>query len=449
MSQEVVKFIRKSNDLVEAKYKFDIWETRIFSKMLTLIQKEDEDFKEYRVYLRDIVSEFGLEKNKDAYDYIRQGAKKLMKKTFYIPYEAEDGQKRMFETPVISSLDSAILEDRSIANEHLYIGISFHPRMKPYLLQLKNKFTMYDVRNILKLPSVYSIRIYELLKQYEKIGKRKLKIDELKDILGVQSEYPLYANFKQRVINKAQKDLKENTDIMFTFDEIKSGRAVTDLLFYIAQNPNFVIDKSKATKTKKEKAIPKNVIVGGFDDIYPLIEDYVTEAKLNEWLKTHGESRVKVAVKYLREKLRSDKKPSNPAAYLQKLLGSNDWMEEVAAAQTQHAQKKTLAEEKIARRRRVEEQIRLLRNEAYQAKILKVNALFEAEPTLQSAIIAKVKSNLFSGYDVALSEAENFIQNQIFIAAIIAQMEKFHAKYFQEEDALYANKISILERELK
>jgi plasmid replication initiation protein len=449
MSQEVVKFIRKSNDLVEAKYKFDIWETRIFTKMLTLIQREDEDFKEYRVYLKDIVGEFGLEKNKDAYDYIRQGAKKLMKKTFYIPYEAEDGQKRMFETPVISSLDSAILEDRSIANEHLYIGISFHPRMKPYLLQLKSKFTMYDVRNILKLPSVYSIRIYELLKQYEKIGKRKLKIEELKDILGVQSEYPLYANFKQRVINKAQKDLKENTDIMFTFDEIKSGRAVTDLIFHIAENPNFVIDKPKIAKAKKEKATPENVIVSGFDDIYPLIEDYVTEAKLNEWLKIHGEQRIKIAVKYLREKLRSDKKPSNPAAYLQKLLTSNDWMEEVAAAQTQQAQKKTLAEEKMARRRRVEEQIRVLRNEAYQAKILKVNTLFEAEPTLQAAIITKVKSNLFSGYDMQLSEAENFAQNQIFIAAIIAQMEKLHAKYFQEEDALYANKISILERGLK
>jgi plasmid replication initiation protein len=162
-----------------------------------------------------------------------------MKKTFYIPYEAEDGQKRMFETPVISSLDSSILEDRSIGNEHLYIGISFHPRMKPYLLQLNNKFTMYDVRNILKLPSAYSIRIYELLKQYENIGKRKLKVEELKDILGIENEYPLYANFKQRVINKAQKDMKEHTDIMFTFEEIKSGRSITDIIFFIKTNPTF------------------------------------------------------------------------------------------------------------------------------------------------------------------------------------------------------------------
>lgn len=449
MSQEVVKFIRKSNDLVEAKYKFDIWETRIFTKMLTMIHREDEDFKEYRVYLRDIVGEFGLEKNKDAYECIRQGAKKLMKKTFYIPYEAEDGQKRMFETPVISSLDSAILEDRTIANENLYIGISFHPRMKPYLLQLKNKFTMYDVRNILKLPSVYSIRIYELLKQYENIGKRKLKIDELKDILGVESEYPLYANFKQRVINKAQKDMKEHTDIMFTFDEIKSGRAVTDIIFYIEENPNFVIDKQKPRKERVLKDTPKNVIVDSFDDIYPLIEDYVTGDKLKEWLKVHGEQKVKIAVKYLREKLRLDKKPTNPAAYLQKLLNSDDWFEEVSTVQKQQAQKKTASEENQARRRRVEEQIRVLRNEAYYAKVAKMNLAFKENSVLKTSVVDKVKSNLFSSYDEKISEAENLSQNPIFIAAVVGHLEKSEPQFFQEFEALYYNKISILERELR
>ena len=156
MAQEVVKFIRKANDLVEAKYKFDIWETRIFSKMLTMIHRDDEDFKEYRIYLRDIVQEFGLVKTRDAYEWLRAGAKNLMKKTFLIPYEL-DGAKRSFETPVVSSLDSAVADDKKIRQDHLYISISFHPKMKPYLLQLKSQFTIYDVQNIVKLPSTYSI----------------------------------------------------------------------------------------------------------------------------------------------------------------------------------------------------------------------------------------------------------------------------------------------------
>ena len=35
--KSVVRLVRKSNDLVEAKYKLDIWETRIFTKMVTMI----------------------------------------------------------------------------------------------------------------------------------------------------------------------------------------------------------------------------------------------------------------------------------------------------------------------------------------------------------------------------------------------------------------------------
>jgi plasmid replication initiation protein len=452
MSQEVVKFIRKSNELVEAKYKFDIWETRIFTKMLTMIHRDDEDFKEYRVYLRDLVSEFGLDKNKEAYELIRTGAKKLMKKSFYIPYEV-DGQKRMFETPVISSLDSAILEDKGISNEHLYIGISFHPRMKPYLLQLKSKFTMYDVRNILKLPSVYSIRIYELLKQYEKIGKRKFKVDELKDILGVQNEYPMYANFKQRVIKKAQKDLSENTDIMFTIEEIKIGRAVEDLLFYIKANPKFVIlNKTNKEKNDKEtlKEAPKNVIVNGFDDVYPLIEDYVSEAKLSEWLNIHGEQKVKIAVKYLREQMRSTtNKPENPGAYLQKLLKSDNWMAQITNQHLAKEKKKTSGEEKIARRRRIEEQLRVLKNEMYRAQADRVGAAFSESHDFKQSVIEAVKQSMFSGYNDGLTDDENLVQNPIFLAAVVSQAEKQQKNIFDEVYKMYKSKIEVLEREYK
>ena len=451
MSQEVVKFIKKSNELVEAKYKFDIWETRIFTKMLTMIHRDDEDFKEYRVYLRDIVNEFGLEKNKEAYEWLRQGAKKLMKKSFYIPYEL-DGQKRMFETPVISSLDSAVLEDRAISNEHLYIGISFHPRMKPYLLQLKSKFTMYDVRNILKLPSTYSIRIYELLKQYEKIGKRKFKVDELKDILGVENEYPMYANFKQRVINKAQKDLGEHTDIMFTFDEIKVGRAVIDLVFYIESNPKFVtVNQNQEKKAPKNviKAIPKNVMVDGFDDIYPLIEDYVTEAKLKEWLNLHGEKKVKIAVKYLREQLKSSNKPENPGGYLQKLLKTDDWMQQITNQQVVREKVKNAAEDKVARRRRVEDQLRVLKAELYRSQVDRVGEVFEKDSDFKQKSIENAKNSMFSGYNDGMTDDENFAQNPIFTAAVVGQAEKINKNIFTEVYKSYRSKIEVLEREYK
>jgi plasmid replication initiation protein len=52
--------------------------------------------------------------------------------------------------------------------------------MKPHLLSLQSHFTMYDPKYILGLSSTYSIRIYELLKQYEKIRKRVFDLQDFK-----------------------------------------------------------------------------------------------------------------------------------------------------------------------------------------------------------------------------------------------------------------------------
>ena len=82
--------------------------------------------------------------------------------------------------------------------------------------------------------SVYSIRIYELLKQYERIRKRKLTLEELRYFLGIEKEkYIQYGHLKNKVLLVAQKEINEKTDIQFTFNEIKTGRKVTGFEFDI------------------------------------------------------------------------------------------------------------------------------------------------------------------------------------------------------------------------
>jgi plasmid replication initiation protein len=329
MSQEIVKFIRKSNDLVEARYKFDIWETRLFTKMLTMIHKDDEEFKEYKIYLKDIIKEFELSKNKEAYELLRSGGRKLMKKTFLIPYETKDGQKRLFETPVFTSLDSAVTDGIRGTGDDLYIEVTFHPKLKPYLLQLKSQFTMYDVRNILSLPSNYSIRIYELLKQYESIGRRKFAVQELKEILGVEHEYPLYANFKQRVIKKAQKDLDENTDIRFTFEELKRSRAVTDVVFSIQTNSlarrKSLIQKAEETAAtiiedpiiEIRQMSPEEML---FDEITRLVKGQVKETLIRQWIKDIPADQIRRGVRYTLQQLKSGAKIESVSGYMHKMV---------------------------------------------------------------------------------------------------------------------------------
>jgi hypothetical protein len=307
-----VKLVRKANNLVEGKYRFDIGEMRVFTKMLTMILPSDEDFKEYRIYLKEVIDDFNLAADKQSYKLLKDGAIKLMKKEIKIIRDTDEGEKE-FLTHIAVGLDSFTSKTQGS-----YVDISFHPKMKPFLLQLQTQFLMYDVRNVLQLQSSYSVRIYELLKQYEKIGKRTFSIDDLKETLAVMDKYPLYANFKQRIIMKAQEDLAAYTDIRFTFEEVKKGRAIHSIVFTIKSNKSIVEERKLLTpiiaKVFEENA---NIL-----EIYNLVKEFpgANQSTINEWFSKYNQEYIVERINIMLKQLSKGKEIKNPMGYLQKLM---------------------------------------------------------------------------------------------------------------------------------
>ena len=307
-----VKLVRKANNLVEGKYRFDIWEMRVFTKMLTMILPSDADFKEYRIYLKEVIDDFNLSADKQSYKLLKDGAIKLMKKEIKIIRDTEEGEKE-FLTHIAVGLDSFTSKTQGS-----YVDISFHPKMKPFLLQLQTQFLMYDVRNVLQLQSSYSVRIYELLKQYEKIGRRTFSIDDLKETLAVMDKYPLYANFKQRIIVKAQEDLATYTDIRFTFEEVKKGRSIQSIVFTIKSNKTVVEERRLLTpitiQTSNENS--NNL------EIYNLVKQFsgVNQSTISDWLNKYSQEYIVERINILLKQLVKGKEIKNPMGYLQKLM---------------------------------------------------------------------------------------------------------------------------------
>ena len=60
--------------------------------------------------------------------------------------------------------------------------------------------TLYRLKNITNLNSEYSLKFYEGLKQYEKIGVRIYELKELKKFLGVEKLYDRFYDFKRRIL---------------------------------------------------------------------------------------------------------------------------------------------------------------------------------------------------------------------------------------------------------
>lgn len=260
--------VTKSNNLIEARYKLTVEEQRLILFLVSMIQPTDEDFKSYTIKVKDFMQLVDI-KNKGVYKQFITISGSLSGKTVMI--------KKENSTLVTSWLSSAEYFEKQGK-----IEISFDPKLKPYLLKLKNNFTTYKLENIIKLKSFYSIRIYELLKQYEKLKERVFTIDQLRSCLCIdKSQYPLYGNFKQKVLNVAKKELKEKTDIFFDIEEIKNERKIEKIKFFIHKNE---IDNIPLVITKVEDNIKLNSRDSDREntanELTMIIKENITQAEL-------------------------------------------------------------------------------------------------------------------------------------------------------------------------
>lgn len=123
----------------------------------------------------------------------------------------------------------------------------------PYLFQLKGKFTQYHLFNILAMKSAFSVRIYELMKSYSFQKRKMFELDELKKLLMVENvvSYKDFSLFRRKVLEKAQKEINELTDINIQFNPIKSGKKVFKIEFIIENKE--IVERIKATGKVDEK----------------------------------------------------------------------------------------------------------------------------------------------------------------------------------------------------
>lgn len=107
----------------------------------------------------------------------------------------------------------------------------------PFLFDLKEKFTQYQLYNILAMKSAFSVRIYELMKSYAFQKSKTFELDELKRLLGVENvkSYKDFSLFRTKVLQIAEREINELTDINISFEAITKGRKVVKIKFEIKQ----------------------------------------------------------------------------------------------------------------------------------------------------------------------------------------------------------------------
>ena len=160
--------------------------------------------------------------------------------------------------------------------------------IKPMIFELKEKFTHFDVWNVLNLSNFQDIRMYMLLAQYKVAGKVTLSLEQLQGKLGIdKGAYPEYKIFARDVLKKCQKSLKERTDICFEFSAV--GRPTHSIRFTINKNEDYkmlknlddpeepivVLDDNQRELVEAVERENRSKICCGFDD--EIFDEFTSE----------------------------------------------------------------------------------------------------------------------------------------------------------------------------
>lgn len=127
--------------------------------------------------------------------------------------------------------------------DNWFVEINASDDALPLMFDFKSRYFTYELWNALQLKSVNQLRMYELLKQYEHLGKREIEVLELRELLGIsKNEYQRLERFRTKVLDSCQQALAKNTDICFTYERGKVGERGKwlTIVFHIRKNENYI-----------------------------------------------------------------------------------------------------------------------------------------------------------------------------------------------------------------
>lgn len=214
--------VKQSYQLVNARYDLNPFEMKLILNALTEIKLEDRQFFTRKVSVKQLERELKVQINPTQ---LKEQCMELFKKPIHIPKPTKKNGKGFLIASWFATIE--------YFEETHELEYEISPKLAPYLLELKGRITKTHLQYILPMKSFYSMRIYTLLKEYERIGSRTFVVSELQELLSVGESLKGYNQFKVNVLNKAIKDINK-TDIFIELEESKKERKkVIEITFKI------------------------------------------------------------------------------------------------------------------------------------------------------------------------------------------------------------------------
>lgn len=231
--------IVKDNALIEASHKLGEVEQRLI--LLAILKARDfcdniEQLKdkELTIHANDYINTFNVE---------RQGAYKALKQAVLGLYRAEWGYRYVNSRGNLAVRYERFTQSAEYIENEATVKFMFANAIIPMLVELERAFTTYEIGQVAKLQSRYSMRLYECLIRFKSTKVLKISLEELRFRFGLLNhEYIRMSDFKKDVLDLSIKQINKYTDIDVTYEQQKEGRKIVGFIFNFKQKK----DKKKS-----------------------------------------------------------------------------------------------------------------------------------------------------------------------------------------------------------
>jgi len=239
----------KSNRIIEASYKLTLIEQKTLLAAISQIDSREplDPLQGFEISADDLIT-LTENETKNEYRDLKAAAEQLLNRivTIHNPFPNEK-RVTVLKTHWLSSVVYIPAEGK--------VRLYFSPQIVPYISQLTSEFTQYQLKAIGKMSSIYAIRLFELIMQWKNIGKHEIELEWLRQRFELGDKYPSIKDFKIRVLDPAVKDINTHSNFTVTWDQRKTGRRVTHLIFTFSEKTPTTPEKPKRAVKVKEKMI--------------------------------------------------------------------------------------------------------------------------------------------------------------------------------------------------
>lgn len=250
--------VYKSNALIEAHFTMSLMEQRILLACMAQVRRDGQFTDEvmYRISVGDVTP--ATHHSKDIYRQLAEAALRLKHRDVWIA-EYPNGAGTRPELLVTGWVQTIRYK-----KDQGCIELRFNKDILPYLSQLNSEFTGYCIDDIEGMTSQYAIRFYELICQWQTKGQLELSVNWLRQALALDKKYPMYKDFRKRVIEPSIAQVNEHTPATVSYTPIKTGRSVTHLSLNFKTTAKPRARKSaRASQPPKTAGAPRSVAQAG------------------------------------------------------------------------------------------------------------------------------------------------------------------------------------------